>query len=114
MSSRYRLPRSPSFFLGPCCAIARASPFGGLPVTRNLSCTPVGGGSGGNAPGAHDLSQQSIWTSSYPSQSQNSQQNLVGALSSTPFAHPVQTMLPSASVTQRQQHHRIPSSSVAA
>ncbi|KAF8960934.1 hypothetical protein BDZ97DRAFT_1760391 [Flammula alnicola] len=92
-------------------------------------------GNGGNAPGAHagghiyqtsprqfsaalgtsqDLSQQSIWTSSYPSQSQNSQQNFVGALPSTPFAQPPQTTLSSTSVNQRQQHHHMPSSSVAA
>jgi protein SMG7 len=36
----------------------------------------------------HDSSQQSIWPSSYSTQSQNSQQYLIGALPSAPFAQP--------------------------
>ena len=82
---------------------------------------PPGGGSGGHiyqtsprqysAPlGSQDLSQQSIW-SSYTAQSPNSQQNLVGALPSAPFAQPPQPMLVGG---QSQLHQRVPSSSVAA
>lgn len=60
------------------------------------------------APGSQELSQQSnIWTSSYQSQSQNSQQSLGGALPSAQFALP--PMLPTSG---RQAHQRVPSSSV--
>ncbi|KAF8173689.1 hypothetical protein BJ912DRAFT_1033967 [Pholiota molesta] len=44
---------------------------------------------------SQDMSQPSIWTPSYPSQSQNSQQNYVGALPSASFAQPPQMMLSS-------------------
>ncbi|KDR77107.1 hypothetical protein GALMADRAFT_429038 [Galerina marginata CBS 339.88] len=66
------------------------------------------------APGSQDLSQQSIWSSSYPSQSQNSQHNLVGALPSAPFAPAPQSMLTNGAIGHRQQHQRIPSGPVAA
>ncbi|KAF9484119.1 hypothetical protein BDN70DRAFT_850450 [Pholiota conissans] len=64
---------------------------------------------------SQDLSQPSIWASSYASQSQNSQQNYVGALPSAPFAQPPQMMMtsPGGVPNQRHQtHQRIPSSSL--
>jgi len=91
------------------------------PGNGNSPKVPVGGGGGHiyqtsprqySAPlGSQDLSQQSIWSSSYATQSQNSQQNLVGALPSAPFAQLPQPMLVGG---QRQSHQRVPSSSVAA
>jgi protein SMG7 len=57
---------------------------------------------------SQDMSQPSIWTPSYPSQSQNSQQNYVGALPSASFAQPPQMMLssPGSGGSQRQQQHQ--------
>jgi protein SMG7 len=91
------------------------------PGNGNSPNAPGGGSNGGHiyqtsprqysAPlGSQDLSQQSIW-SSYTTQSPNSQQNLVGALPSAPFAQPPQPMLVGG---QSQLHQRVPSSSVAA
>ena len=48
-----------------------------------------------------------IWSSSYPTASQNSQQTFAGALPSAPFAFPPQTVVTNG-------HQRIPSASVAA
>lgn len=56
-----------------------------------------------------DLSQQSIWSSSYPSQSQNSQQYLAGALPSASFAQPPH----STPIGGGSGHHRLPSASMA-
>lgn len=50
---------------------------------------------------------QSIWSSSYPNDTQNSQQNYVGALPSAPFAIPPQAM-------SLGGHQRVPSSSMVA
>ncbi|KAJ3507371.1 hypothetical protein NLJ89_g6337 [Agrocybe chaxingu] len=64
--------------------------------------------------GTQDLSQPSIWSSSYPSQSsQNSQHNLVGALPSAPFAQPPQSIIGSG-LAHSHHHQRNPSASVAA
>ncbi|KAF8805580.1 hypothetical protein BYT27DRAFT_6658955 [Phlegmacium glaucopus] len=57
---------------------------------------------------SQDLSQQSIWSSSYPTQSQNSQQYLIGALPSASFAQP-----PHSTLIGGGGHHRLPSASVA-
>ncbi|KAF9541343.1 hypothetical protein CPC08DRAFT_770626 [Agrocybe pediades] len=51
-------------------------------------------------PPPQDLSQQSIWSSSYLTQSQNSQHNLVGALPSAPFA-PQPYLKPAGPIDQR-------------
>ena len=59
-----------------------------------------------------DLSQQSIWSSPYPSQSQNSQQYQAGALPSALFAQPPHSTVTGAG--GHQLHHRLPSASVAA
>lgn len=58
------------------------------------------------ASSSQDMSP-SIWSSSYPTASQNSQQTFVGALPSAPYAFPPQTVVTSG-------HQRIPSASVAA
>ncbi|KAF8895874.1 hypothetical protein CPB84DRAFT_1815932 [Gymnopilus junonius] len=66
---------------------------------------------------APDFSQQSIWSSpsSYPSQTQNSQQNLVAALpSAPPLALPPHSMLSTSGMEQRPPHQRIQSGSVSA
>lgn len=57
-----------------------------------------------------EFSQQSIWPSTYSSQSQNSQQYLTSALPSASFSQPPHSTL----IGGGGQHHRLPSSSVAA
>ncbi|KAF8153018.1 hypothetical protein B0H34DRAFT_662751 [Crassisporium funariophilum] len=65
-------------------------------------------------PPAQDLSQHSTWPSSY-SQSQNSQQSLVGALPSAPFAQAPHSMVVGGGGGGGgvHHHHRVPSASVA-
>ena len=65
---------------------------------------------------SQDLSQQSIWSSSYPTQSPNSQHNLVGALPSASFVPSPHMSLSVGTIGQRpppqhqqQYHQRIPS-----
>uniref|UniRef100_A0A8H7XU36 Protein SMG7 n=1 Tax=Psilocybe cubensis TaxID=181762 RepID=A0A8H7XU36_PSICU len=69
------------------------------------------------SPASQDLSQQSIWSSPYPSQlTHNSQQSLGGGLPpaySHSHSHPPQPMLSPVGMAQRQ-HQRVPSASVAA
>jgi len=65
---------------------------------RQYSAVPV--------PQDLSLSQQSIWSSSYSSNNQNSQQSLIGGLPSAPFAPPPQMSLGG------QQHQRLPSASI--